>query len=253
MYSPELLMYASMMHDTGKIGVPDHILLKPGKLTVEEFEVIKKHPEIGAEHPLNRLAIDCVSRWIWKLPFELAIPGFERNLGSATILLLHGQPAMRSECFAVTPLVVSPPCAGREFLDLGHRSIDVLLRRTCDDVRWHVARAHRLSRCRVEQLPIHLVDLIQSQPNRMWPPDGCLGGEQSTDCGVVRESGFCLERIALEHVPGCLRVRPERSHRLEHTLGLLARSAEDIDIDGKCEGLCRRKGRQQEALAAEPA
>ncbi len=45
----ELLMYASMMHDIGKIGVPDHILLKPGKLTTEEFEVIKKHPEIGAE------------------------------------------------------------------------------------------------------------------------------------------------------------------------------------------------------------
>jgi len=45
----ELLMYASMMHDIGKIGVPDHILLKPGKLTVEEFEVIKKHPRIGAE------------------------------------------------------------------------------------------------------------------------------------------------------------------------------------------------------------
>jgi putative two-component system response regulator len=38
-----------MMHDIGKIGVPDHILLKPGKLTAEEFEVIKKHPEIGAE------------------------------------------------------------------------------------------------------------------------------------------------------------------------------------------------------------
>ena len=45
----ELLMYASMMHDIGKIGVPDHILLKPGKLTAEEFEVIKKHPEIGAK------------------------------------------------------------------------------------------------------------------------------------------------------------------------------------------------------------
>ena len=45
----ELLMYASMMHDIGKIGVPDHILLKPGKLTPEEFEVIKTHPEIGAE------------------------------------------------------------------------------------------------------------------------------------------------------------------------------------------------------------
>jgi putative two-component system response regulator len=45
----ELLMYASMMHDIGKIGVPDHILLKPGKLTAEEFEVIKTHPAIGAE------------------------------------------------------------------------------------------------------------------------------------------------------------------------------------------------------------
>lgn len=45
----ELLMYASMMHDIGKIGVPDHILLKPGKLTAEEFDVIRKHPEIGAE------------------------------------------------------------------------------------------------------------------------------------------------------------------------------------------------------------
>jgi len=44
----ELLMYASMLHDTGKIGVPDHILLKPGKLTAEEFEVMKRHCEIGA-------------------------------------------------------------------------------------------------------------------------------------------------------------------------------------------------------------
>ncbi len=45
----ELLMYASMMHDIGKIGIPDHILLKPGKLTEEEFEIIKKHSAIGAE------------------------------------------------------------------------------------------------------------------------------------------------------------------------------------------------------------
>lgn len=45
----ELLMYASMMHDIGKIGIPDHILLKPAKLTNEEFDVIKTHPSIGAE------------------------------------------------------------------------------------------------------------------------------------------------------------------------------------------------------------
>lgn len=39
---------ASPMHDVGKIGVPDHILLKPDRLTPEEFEVIKTHTEIGA-------------------------------------------------------------------------------------------------------------------------------------------------------------------------------------------------------------
>ncbi|MBI9108983.1 MAG: HD domain-containing protein [Spirochaetales bacterium] len=37
------------LHDIGKVGVPDNILLKPGKLTEEEFTVIRKHPVMGAE------------------------------------------------------------------------------------------------------------------------------------------------------------------------------------------------------------
>ncbi len=37
------------LHDIGKVGIPDRILLKPGKLTKEEFEIIKFHPLIGAE------------------------------------------------------------------------------------------------------------------------------------------------------------------------------------------------------------
>lgn len=43
----ELMRTAGPLHDVGKIGTPDNILLKPGKLTVEEFEIIKKHAEIG--------------------------------------------------------------------------------------------------------------------------------------------------------------------------------------------------------------
>ncbi|HVS03662.1 MAG TPA: HD domain-containing phosphohydrolase [Thermoanaerobaculia bacterium] len=42
------LHVAAMMHDIGKIGVPDSILLKPGSLTAEEFEIIKQHTVIGA-------------------------------------------------------------------------------------------------------------------------------------------------------------------------------------------------------------
>jgi len=44
----EILAYASPMHDIGKVGIPDSILLKPGKLSKEEFEIIKTHTTIGA-------------------------------------------------------------------------------------------------------------------------------------------------------------------------------------------------------------
>jgi len=44
----DLIRLAGPMHDIGKIGVPDTILLKPGKLTGEEFDLIKTHSDIGA-------------------------------------------------------------------------------------------------------------------------------------------------------------------------------------------------------------
>lgn len=43
-----LLNFAGRLHDIGKIGIRDNILLKPGRLTDEEFEIIKEHPVIGA-------------------------------------------------------------------------------------------------------------------------------------------------------------------------------------------------------------
>ena len=43
----ETMLYASPMHDIGKIGIPDEILLKPSELLPEEFEVMKKHTIIG--------------------------------------------------------------------------------------------------------------------------------------------------------------------------------------------------------------
>lgn len=48
------LYHASPLHDIGKVGIPDGILLKPGKLTEEEFEIIKGHAAIGAD------TLDCV-------------------------------------------------------------------------------------------------------------------------------------------------------------------------------------------------
>lgn len=45
----EDLLHAAPMHDIGKIGIADNILLKPGKLTAEEYKEMQKHPLIGAE------------------------------------------------------------------------------------------------------------------------------------------------------------------------------------------------------------
>lgn len=45
----QLILEAAPMHDVGKIGIPDYILLKPGKLTFEEFEVMKGHARLGHE------------------------------------------------------------------------------------------------------------------------------------------------------------------------------------------------------------
>jgi len=45
----EQIRVASLLHDVGKIGVPDAILTKPGKLTDQEFEHIRSHPALGAE------------------------------------------------------------------------------------------------------------------------------------------------------------------------------------------------------------
>ena len=43
----DAIFEAAPMHDVGKLGTPDHILLKPGKLTADEFAIMKKHAEIG--------------------------------------------------------------------------------------------------------------------------------------------------------------------------------------------------------------
>jgi putative two-component system response regulator len=60
----ELIREASPMHDVGKVGIPDGILLKPGPVTAAEFDVIKQHVALGhsilsrSEQPLLRLAAD---------------------------------------------------------------------------------------------------------------------------------------------------------------------------------------------------
>ncbi|HUA56411.1 MAG TPA: two-component system response regulator [Candidatus Sulfotelmatobacter sp.] len=48
-YNIELMFKSAPLHDIGKVGIPDSILLKPGRLTPEEFGVMKSHPKLGRD------------------------------------------------------------------------------------------------------------------------------------------------------------------------------------------------------------
>lgn len=126
----ELIARTAPLHDVGKIGVPDQILMKPGKLSPEEFELVKAHPRIGAqilagEHfPLlsmaGRIALTHHERWDGKgYPQGLAreaIPIEGRIVGVADVFdaLLSERPYKRAWPYeqAVTEIAAQ---RGRQF------------------------------------------------------------------------------------------------------------------------------------------
>ncbi len=80
----ELLELAAPMHDTGKIGIPDSILKKPGPLSDEEWVVMRKHPKIGYDI-LSKSDAD-----IFRLAAEVALYHHERWDGSGYPYGLRG-------------------------------------------------------------------------------------------------------------------------------------------------------------------
>ncbi|MDC9501317.1 MULTISPECIES: two-component system response regulator [unclassified Pseudoalteromonas] len=81
----ELLRQAAPMHDVGKIGIPDAILLKPGRLTPDEFDHMKQHATIGAQILANS------SSPLLQLAHKLAIEHHEKWDGSGYPYGLKGE------------------------------------------------------------------------------------------------------------------------------------------------------------------
>lgn len=81
----DLIFHASPMHDIGKIGIPDHILLKPGKLDAEEWTIMQKHPQYGAQ-----IIGDHTSE-ILKMAKEIALSHHEKWDGSGYPNKLTGE------------------------------------------------------------------------------------------------------------------------------------------------------------------
>lgn len=100
----ELVRQASMLHDLGKIGVSEKILIKKSKLTKKEFEEIKKHPQIGADiirpiqflHGLIPLIFYHHERWDGK-GYPSGIKGDEIPVGARIIAIADVYQALTSD------------------------------------------------------------------------------------------------------------------------------------------------------------
>lgn len=81
----ELLLQASPMHDIGKIGIPDSILLKPGKLDADEWRIMQTHTQIGAD------LLDNSAAPLLRMAREIALTHHEKWDGSGYPYGLAGE------------------------------------------------------------------------------------------------------------------------------------------------------------------
>ncbi len=86
----ELIYLTSPLHDVGKVGIPDSVLLKPGKLTAEEFEVMKRHTLIGGE-TLSASAQAHPEASFLKMALDITLKHHERWDGTGYPFQLKGE------------------------------------------------------------------------------------------------------------------------------------------------------------------
>jgi diguanylate cyclase (GGDEF)-like protein/PAS domain S-box-containing protein len=100
----ELIRQASMLHDLGKIGISEKILLKKGKLTKREFAEIKRHPQIGVDiirpiqflHPIIPILLYHHERWDGK-GYPNSLKGADIPIGARIVAIADVYQALISE------------------------------------------------------------------------------------------------------------------------------------------------------------
>jgi diguanylate cyclase (GGDEF)-like protein/putative nucleotidyltransferase with HDIG domain len=100
----ECVKTAALLHDIGKLAVPEHILSKPGPLTQEEFQKIRIHPEVGAEiiaavpfpYPVAPIILSHHERWDGK-GYPQGIKGDQIPIGARILTIVDYYDAITTE------------------------------------------------------------------------------------------------------------------------------------------------------------
>ena len=116
--NPISLEYAALMHDVGKLGVPEAILNKPAKLTEAEWEIMRRHPKIGVKLLQPLKAFDDIDEWICyhheridgngyykipehKVPFAAKIISVADTYAAITMRRSYKEPKTHDEAVAI--------------------------------------------------------------------------------------------------------------------------------------------------------
>jgi diguanylate cyclase (GGDEF)-like protein/putative nucleotidyltransferase with HDIG domain len=177
---------AALLHDIGKLAVPEHILSKPGPLTQEEFQKIRIHPQVGAEiiaavpfpYPVAPLILSHHERWDGK-GYPQGLSGADIPLGARILTIVDYYDAVTTE---------------RPY----HKALS--FESAVGLLRHEAGRAldPKLVPLFIELLPSLIAELGAGEQDAVAAePTPALSG--STAAGLIPASGNAFENIALAH------------------------------------------------------
>jgi putative nucleotidyltransferase with HDIG domain len=232
---------AGILHDLGKIAIPDSILLKPGKLTPEDYEIIKTHPEAGAEilneHPEQQGVAEIVmhhhERWDGKGYPEL-LHGTDIPIGSRIVNACDAFDTI-TQARVFRPTVKTPAEAIRELRELAGTWYDPAVITALESIvaqKWGVEIAPQLA---VVEAPIRYRDVLAVQPfRRLW-----IGQAVSYFGDMMNTTGLAIMLFLVTHSPSVV------------ALGLISKAVPSILFGLVAGPVVDRFNRQRLMIAAD--
>jgi putative nucleotidyltransferase with HDIG domain len=247
----EALRAAAILHDIGKIAVPEHIISKPGKLTPEEFAKMKVHPVVGAEivesvhFPFAVAPLVRAHHEKWDgTGYPDGLRGEEIPLGARILTAVDCLDALASDrqyrkaMSLERAMAIVRAESGKSF---DPRVVEALSRR-CEELE-HLARTTLEATANVELSSDLTVE-------RGAAPDAGFASHRSDRDG---KSGVCLESTAVEtSLIDAVRIELDRLHPLQDTLAAIEPPLHRL-VSFDCLALFRNNGKTLSCLYAKGA